>query len=188
MSNSFLRSIKITPLRRPLSIFIDNLGNHGSQMAVRGFPLSGNYVTRQPFWKGLLCFAYGGPLGTRLIRRKSHSFCVLEIVFLNNRTFLYMCGDSVENSDDFRRNIDAFRTNVDFFRTNVDAFHRNFVHAFHTNVDACRWNLKLMRVHSLVTKVTSVELHYAKWRHVNSVRTNALFQIAIFVPMAVIKQ
>jgi hypothetical protein len=91
-----------------------------------------------------------------------------------------MCGVSVENSDDFRRNIDAFRTNVDFFR-------RNFMHAFHTNVDAFRRNLKLMRAHSLVTMVTAV-LYYAKWRHVNSVRTNLLFQIAIFVPMAVIKQ
>jgi hypothetical protein len=49
-----------------------------------------------------------------------------------------MCGVSVDNSDDFRRNIDAFRTNVDFFRTNVDAFNRNFMHAFHTNVDALR--------------------------------------------------
>ena len=34
---------------------------------------------------------YGGPLGTRLFRRKSHSFCVLEVVFLNNRAFLYKC-------------------------------------------------------------------------------------------------
>ena len=106
-----------------------------------------------------------------------------------------MCGVSVENSDEFRRNIDAFRTNVDFFRTNVDAFHRNvthafhtnvdafrrnFMHAFHTNVDAFRRNLKLMRAHSLVTMVTAV-LYYAKWRHVNSVRTNLLFQIAIVV-------
>ena len=99
-----------------------------------------------------------------------------------------MCGVSAGNSDDFRRNIDAFRTNVDFFRTNVDSFHSNFVHAFHTNVDACRWNLKLMRAHSLLTKVTSVELYYAKSRHVHSVRTNLLIQIAIFVPMAVIKQ
>ena len=100
-----------------------------------------------------------------------------------------MCGVSVENSDDFRRNIDPFRTNVDFFGTlNVDAFHRNFMHAFHTNVDAFRRNLKLMRAHSLVTMVTSVELYYAKWRHVNSVRTNLLFQISIFVPVAVIKQ
>ena len=34
---------------------------------------------------------YGGPLGTRLFRGKSHSFCVLEVVFLNNRAFLYKC-------------------------------------------------------------------------------------------------
>jgi hypothetical protein len=92
-----------------------------------------------------------------------------------------MCGVFVGNSDDFPRNIDAFRTNV-------DAFHSNFVHAFDTNVDACRWNLKLMRAHSLLTKVTSVELYYAKSRYVHSVRTNLLFQIAIFVPMAVIEQ
>ena len=115
-----------------------------------------------------------------------------------------MCGVSVENSDHFRRNIDAFRTNADFFRKNVDAFHRNVIHAFHTNVDAFRRNLyarlpykcsafrrnfmhafhtnvdafrrnpKLMRAHSLVTMVTAV-LYYAKWRHVNSVRTNLLF-------------
>jgi hypothetical protein len=64
----------------------------------------------------------------------------------------------------------------------------NFVHAFDTNVDACRWKLKLMRAHSLLTKVTSVELYYTKSRHVHSVRTNLLIQIAIFVPMAVIKQ
>jgi uncharacterized membrane protein len=87
------------------------------------------------------------------------------------------------------RDIDAFRTNVDFFCTNVDAFHRNFMHAFHTNVDAFRRNIKLMCTHSLVTMVTSVELYYAKWRHVNSVCTNLLLQIAIFVPMvAFIKQ
>ena len=36
-----------------------------------------------------LCHIYGGPLGTRLFRRKSHSFCVLEVVFLNNRAFPY---------------------------------------------------------------------------------------------------
>jgi hypothetical protein len=36
-------------------------------------------------------YVYGGPLGTRLFRRKSHSFCVLEVVFLNNRAFLYKC-------------------------------------------------------------------------------------------------
>jgi hypothetical protein len=94
------------------------------------------------------------------------------------------------NVDAFRRNfMHAYHTNVDAFRrnfihafhTNEDAFRRNVMHAFHTNVDAFRRNLKLMHAHSLVTMVTAV-LYYAKWRHVNSVRTNLLFQIAIFVP------
>ena len=47
----FFKIDKITPLRKSLSIFIDNLGNRGSQMAVRGFPLSGNYVKGSLFEK-----------------------------------------------------------------------------------------------------------------------------------------
>ena len=35
--------------------------------------------------------AYGGPLGTRMFRRKTHSFCEIKVAFFNNSAFLNKC-------------------------------------------------------------------------------------------------
>ena len=78
---------------------------------------------------------YGDPLGTRLFRRKRHSFCINEVVFLRNRA---LCTNLVL----FRRNREVFHRNREVFRRNRALFCRN-AHLFRRNLDRFRRNKKL---------------------------------------------